>query len=80
MPGKVDAEPAYPLVWQSHVKENGSIETTYAATGLSVRDHFAGLALQGFLSHAVSGDPIPVEALARASYGLADAMIRAREF
>jgi hypothetical protein len=76
---KPDAGPAYPLVWQSNVKEGGSIETTYAATGLTVRDHFAAAALQGFLGTTNAGIPVDPEKLAAASFMIADAMIRERQ-
>ena len=46
------------------------------SSGLTVRDHFAGLAMQGMM-HDVSS-PIG-EVIAKWAYEVADAMLRARE-
>ena len=43
----------------------------------SLRDHFAGLAMQGYLSGYYSGGDI-YETIADVSYELADAMLKAR--
>lgn len=49
--------------------------------GMSLRDHFAGVALQGCLAHECNSlkDPQPVENYARLAYKFADAMLAARE-
>jgi len=78
MTAQCDGGPAYPLVYQSIVKEGGNIDTTYAATGLSVRDHFAAMAMQGFLGTTNAGIPVDADKLAIASFAIADAMLRAR--
>tara|TARA_R110000822_G_scaffold189355_1_gene328380 strand:+ start:642 stop:929 length:288 start_codon:yes stop_codon:yes gene_type:complete len=47
-------------------------------TKIAQRDHFAGLAMQGYLSGYYSGGDSH-EAIADESYMLADAMLKARE-
>ncbi len=52
--------------------------------GMLLRDHFAGLAMQGFLSGAIKGSfgasyPDQNMNVAIASFAIADAMLRARE-
>jgi hypothetical protein len=49
---------------------------TYTQYGITLRDHFAGLALQGILSHY--GFRESDELLAKHSYNVADAMLKAR--
>lgn len=53
-----------------------------ALRGMSIRDHFAGLAMQamfnGFAQMGLRTDPATV-ICAREAYAVADAMIRARE-
>ena len=65
-----DGGPAFPTLGRE-------LETE----GMSLRDHFAGLALSGLLvdvlNHPFGADW--VEATARDSYALADAMLKARE-
>ena len=46
--------------------------------GLTIRDHFAGLAMQGYLSGYYSGGDSH-EAIADEAYMMADAMLKARE-
>ena len=46
--------------------------------GLTMRDHFAVSAMQGYLSGYYSGGDSH-EAISQESYGLADAMLKARE-
>ena len=48
----------------------------YCQGGLSIRDWFAGMALQGFL---VAEPTMPDAKAAQWSYGIADAMLAARE-
>ena len=43
-----------------------------------LRDHFAGLAMQGFCAHG-SSNPITQKELAEFSYQMADAMLAERE-
>lgn len=46
-----------------------------------LRDHFAGLAMQGILAgdHPISHDPDPLPTIARVAYEQADAMLEARD-
>ena len=48
-----------------------------AEPGLSIRDHFAGLAMQGYC--ACPDNNAPPLSVAKWSYEMADAMLRARE-
>jgi hypothetical protein len=50
------------------------------ARNMTLRDHFAGLALQGFLAYAATTGKYapPDDELARESYKMADAMIKER--
>lgn len=47
------------------------------AKDMTLRDHFAGLVLQGFIANFESGDNI--EGLTSWCWGIADAMLAARE-
>jgi hypothetical protein len=46
--------------------------------GISLRDHFAGLAMQGLLSADTTADLV-CESIARLAYDQADAMLAERE-
>ncbi|MHC3433153.1 hypothetical protein [Delftia lacustris] len=51
--------------------------------GMLLRDHFAGMAMQAYLSghiaHHGHESPWPYDAMASEAYDVADAMLRARE-
>ncbi len=47
-------------------------------TGVTVRDYFAGMAMQGMLACPIQPQSGP-EMYARDAYAIADAMLRARE-
>ena len=66
--------PAFPCSHQNQM--NG--HPTEEMSGTSLRDHFAGLAMQAYLSNTDRGD-FSYDEWAGASYEMADAMIRARE-
>lgn len=71
-----DGGPAFPV----DVIHGANIET---ALGMSMRDYFAGLAMQGDIAGVYSGLPLDMtdEALDKIStlyYRVADAMLRAR--
>jgi hypothetical protein len=77
---KNDGGPAYPVVtgiiagrdeWDDAI-----VERTEHAAGMSLRDHFAGLALQGML--AANRGYTDAE-YAKESYDIADDMLAARE-
>jgi len=56
------------------VKNGGHLES------LTLRDHFAGLAMQGLLSYAATSGKYapPDDELAREAYKMADAMLKER--
>jgi hypothetical protein len=56
-----------------------NIEDVLVEQHPSLRDYFAGKALAGLVVHAEEPYGAYVEALAAAAYGLADAMLAARE-
>lgn len=71
--------PAFPQMRQ--YRDSQGIDHEITETGMSLRDWFAGRALQGFLA---SGDAQPdtedpLNTLARMSYAVADAMLEARK-
>ena len=79
-----DGGPAFPTTRFGKVTTYGyegqEIEQTteVAVPGMSLRDWFAGQALQSYLTSAdslVHGN----DAIAAAAYGIADAMLKARE-
>ena len=51
---------------------------TEEMSGMFLRDHFAGLAMQAYLSNTDRGD-FSYDEWAEASYEMADAMLKARE-
>ena len=57
----------------AQISTDGSIEAIHS--GMTLRDHFAGLAMQGVIVNCNLED----EPLAKASYKMADAMLKARE-
>ena len=68
---KTTGGPAFPIT-----QDNGSI---LGGAGMTLRDHFAGLAMQGF---AADGDAVwanGVAGMACAAYKWADAMMEARK-
>lgn len=62
-----DGGPAFPL-------QTGD----WSTLGLSVRDHFAGLAMQGLIDDPLRADQSRDEC-ARLAYLMADAMLKARK-
>jgi hypothetical protein len=56
------------------------IKTGGFARDMTLRDHFAGLAMQGFLAYAATTGKYapPDDELARESYKMADAMLKER--
>lgn len=46
--------------------------------GMSLRDHFAGLALQGLIARSSGSRLADADVLARGSYAIADAMLAER--
>ena len=68
--------PAFPL---STVDPYDRSVTT--CDGMTLRDYFAAKAMQGILAgeHPIVREPDPLPMLAKAAYGMADAMLKARE-
>lgn len=79
-----DGGPAFPIAPVTH--PNGDVE--YGSLGMSLRDYFAGQALQGLLSGMAAGSGLlgafkkdsitEFKAVAGFAYGHADAMIAVR--
>ena len=57
-----------------HIKTGGHLDS------MTMRDYYAGLALQGFIAYAATNGKYapPDDELARESYKMADAMIKER--
>jgi len=67
-----DGGPAYPC--EQHEAQNGEWNQTFER-GMSVRDHFAGLAMAAIIPDTQLG----FDAICAEAYQYADAMLRARE-
>lgn len=69
-----DGGPAYPVTqW------NIETDRREIMGGMSLRDHFAGLAMQALLSPNHPWGGYPEKGIPRVAYEMADAMLRARE-
>lgn len=64
-----DGGPAFP----TYVAANSN-----AKSGMTLRDHFAGLAMQG-MATSFGWQGGPFDKVARDAYGMADAMLKVRE-
>ena len=51
----------------------------WAARGMTLRDYFAAAAMQGMLAACTGWSEAQQERLAKCSYAMADAMLKARE-
>lgn len=75
-----DGGPAFPRpAFTGESPEDGEIIESHSQQGMSLRDWFAGMALQGFC--AKSGRPLfdlLADGRARDAYTVADAMLKAR--
>jgi hypothetical protein len=72
-----DGGPAFPM--SAHVKTPGGHETVQIS-GMTLRDYFAAQAMNAFVRGEGSLHyPTVQEGLAKRSYQIADAMLRARE-
>ncbi len=67
---------AFPEIYESI--ETGSGYDVMTRNGISVRDYFAAKAVQGQLAAARPNQPESITTLARVSFEIADAMIKAR--
>ncbi len=73
---KNDGGPVFPCGWTDYDSDDNAVDEG-ESTGMSLRDWFAGQAMQGMLANPyLAGTKDDV---ARHSYGFADAMIKARE-
>lgn len=59
-----------------HIKINDPAGMQY--DGMTLRDHFAGQALIGYLTTHHNTNPLNYEGLAKSAYSLADAMLAER--
>jgi hypothetical protein len=79
MSTKKTGGPAFPL------HNHGSQTLGMHLSGMTLRDYFAEKAMQGFIGHAPAGTPFGAShedvnlGYAKASYAMADAMLKARE-
>ena len=70
-------EPAFPVPGP-HLGPNN--ELMYASQGMTLRDYFAGIALQGLLASYADATNVPSDkVLSGYAYNLADAMMAHRE-
>lgn len=67
--------PAFPMV-HGTANGDGTYSENQVTGGMSLRDWFAGKAMQGLLASSVKGSE---DQFAEYSYKVADAMLRARE-
>ena len=74
-----DGGPAFPKPPVMHRNEDGKLEYFGTQIGMSLRDWFAGMALQGLLASVTEDEEVIDDVIARSSYELADAMLAARE-
>lgn len=69
-------EPVTPVVLPGHVYGDGSSELPYAKhDGLTIRQYFAGLAMQGLCANSVPGPHHKSDFLAMEAVQYADALI-----
>ena len=78
---KPENPPAFPTTWDTSY--NSIMQTE---NGMTLRDHFAGLALQGMLCHSTRYKPRVINsdenwhnAISEEAYEIADAMLKRRE-
>lgn len=75
MSNKPDGGPAFPAPNHYHRIDGAIVQCEGFSFGMSLRDHFAGLAMQGMVAGLFDGT---YEKLAESAYKTADAMIAAR--
>ena len=66
-----DGGPAFPISLHG-LGDNG-------ASGMTLRDHFAGLAMNGVIASCTNGQEVTPSLAAPWCYEMADAMLKARE-
>jgi hypothetical protein len=72
-----DGGPAFPLADPMVLEPRNVTEMKRLASGMSMRDHFAGLAPQGICAHEDTWGLLTPD-IAKQAYVLADEMIKAR--
>jgi len=73
-----DGGPAFPVILSSENARDERI-SPIVSEGLTIRDWFAGMALQGFTANEQTCSEISNVETARLCYEVADAMLKARE-
>ena len=73
--------PAFPTSHQEPCDYNGhnNSQKTVIDQGMLLRDYFAAKAMQGMLAACTGWSEAQQERLAKCSYAMADAMLKARE-
>jgi hypothetical protein len=66
--------PAFPHTWL-----DPQLRSSVVAKGMTLRDYFAAKAMQGLFSCGKAHDEHTAHVTAKASYLMADAMLKARE-
>lgn len=78
-----DGGPAFPVPPDSYSSDGVMMIPNHAHQGMSLRDHLAGLAMQGILSGKASNmalwDDITEQMTANQAYAFADAMLKERD-
>lgn len=69
-------EPAYPVMNESYPARDGDYTKHETIGGLTIREHFAGMAMQGFCANPNEAEAPPI-VLARGAVAIADALIAA---
>lgn len=59
--------------------DGGNQVLQYQEPGMSLRDWFAGLAMQGWIVDSMRFDEASIKRAAQFAYAMADAMLKARE-
>jgi hypothetical protein len=66
--------------WDMTFNSKPDLFSAGTSQGMTLRDHFAGLAMQGYLAgYKETGRPRSMDELAEVAYRMADEMLKARE-
>lgn len=75
-----DGGPAFPHLTFEETSNGTASVTEPRRPGMSLRDHFAGLAMQGILSAGLGNWGVKMDhGIASLAYAIADAMLKARK-
>jgi len=72
-----NSRPAFPTIKWERDEDGNFYPSSYE--GMTLRDHFAGLAMQGAFTSPIAASQDEKEYIAKHSYLMADAMLEARE-